>query len=54
MGHEIKVKWLATGVEVGLMISYDSVELYNHLSNGNQKPAALTNNKEIIMTKKRQ
>jgi hypothetical protein len=58
MGHEIKVKWLAAGVflipssvEVGLLISYDSVELYICLANGNQKPAALTNKKEIIMTK---
>jgi hypothetical protein len=33
------------------MISYASVELYNSLANGNEKNAALTNKKEIIMTK---
>ncbi len=53
----MKVEWLAAGVflipsSVGLFNDQlCRVELYICLANGNQKPAALNNKKEIIMTK---
>jgi hypothetical protein len=54
----VKVEWLSNCVllipsSVGLangQVQYAGVEFFTRPANGNQRPAELTNKKEIIMT----